>query len=104
VKEFLTHLIVKPLGPFDPVVKGLTFLPGASVTIRALKPSDVQPSGDRSIQHGQIADTSVSALFDPRTTPLTVGTDEVHLSAFEVQFQPVGPDNLVDHPEFWQVE
>jgi hypothetical protein len=33
-----------------------------------------------------------------------VGTDEVRHSAFEVQVQPVGSDNLVDYPEFWQVE
>jgi hypothetical protein len=104
VQEFLTHLIVKPFGPFNPVAKRLTFLPGPIVTIRALKASDVQPQGDRPIQDGPIADTSVSALFDPRTIPLTAGTDEVRISAFEVQFQPVGPDNLAGRPEFWQFE
>jgi hypothetical protein len=104
VKKFLTHWIVKPLGPFHPVAKRFTFLPGPSGTIRALKPSEVQPQSDRSIQDGQVTNTSISALFDPRTTPLAVGTDEGRLSAFEVQFQPMGPDDLAGHPEFGQAE
>ena len=74
------------------------------VAIRALKPSDVQPQSERPIQHGQIADTPFSALFDPSAAPLTAGTNEVRVSAFEVQFHPVGLDDLVGHTEFRQVE
>ncbi|MFQ5677131.1 MAG: hypothetical protein ACE5G1_14660, partial [bacterium] len=49
MKKFLTHLMVKPLGPFDMGAKRLTFLPRPMVAIRALKSSDVQPQGNRTI-------------------------------------------------------
>jgi hypothetical protein len=43
MKEFLTHLVVKPLGPLDSVAKRLTALPGAMVAIQALKAAKVEP-------------------------------------------------------------
>ena len=104
VQEFLTHLMVKPLGPLDTVAERLAFLPGPMVAIRALKPSHMQPQGDWAIQDGQIADASVSALFDPSAAPLTAGADEVSVSALKMQFQLVGPDDLAGHPEFWQYQ
>src|SRR3954454_13190288 len=38
VQVFLTHLMVKPLGPLDALTKRLALLPGPMVAIRALKP------------------------------------------------------------------
>jgi hypothetical protein len=104
VKEFLAHLMVQPFGPLHTVAERLTFFPGPMTAIRALKPSDMQPQGDRAIQNGQITDASVSALFDPEAAPLTVRADEISISAFEGQLHLVGPDHLADHPEFWQIE
>jgi hypothetical protein len=101
VKVFLTHLMVKPLGPLDALTKRLALLPGPMVAIRALKPSQVQLQGDRAIQDGQIAEASFSALFDPSAAPLTAGTDEVSVSALKMQFEVVGPHDLAGHPEFW---
>jgi len=104
MKEFLAHLMIKPIGPLDRVTERLAFFPGSIVAIRALKASDMQLQGDRAIQDGQIADASVSALFDPGAAPLTVRANEIRISAFKAPFQPVGLDHLVDHPEFWQIE
>jgi hypothetical protein len=101
VKVFLTHLMVKPLGPLDALIKRLAVLPGPMVAIRALKPSQVQPQGDRAIQDGQIAEASLSTLFDPSAAPLTAGADEVSVSALKMQFEVVGPHDLAGHPEFW---
>src|SRR5687768_7459323 len=85
VKEFLAHLMIKPIGPLDMVTERLTFFPGPVVAIRALKPSDMYLQGDRAIQDGQIADASVPALFDPGAAPLTGRTHEVRISAFQTQ-------------------
>jgi len=101
VKVFLTHLIVKPLGPLDTLATGLALLPGPMVAIRALKPSQVQPQDDRAIQDRPIADASLSTLFDPSTAPLTAGADEVSVSALKMQCEVVGPHDLAGHPEFW---
>ena len=101
VKVFLTHLMVKPLGPLDTLAKRLALLPGPMVAIRALQPSQVQPQGDRAIQDGQIADASLSPLFDPSAAPLTAGADEVSVSALKMQFEVMGPHDLAGHPEFW---
>jgi hypothetical protein len=74
------------------------------VTGRALKTPDMQPQGDWTIQHGQIADTPGSAIFDPSAAPLAPRTNEVSVSALKMQFQLVGPDDLIGHTEFGQVE
>src|SRR2546428_7392582 len=95
VKVFLTHLMVKPLGPLDALTKRLALLPGPMVAIRALKPSQVQPQGDRAIQDGQIADASLSTLFDPSAAPLTAGADEVSVSALKMPCEVVGPHDLI---------
>jgi hypothetical protein len=101
VQVFLTHLMVKPLGPLDALTKRLALLPGPMVAIRALKPSQVQPQGDRAIQDGQIAEASLSTLFDPSAAPLTAGADEGSVAALKMQFEVVGPHDLAGHPEFW---
>jgi len=93
--------MVKPFGPLDALTKRLAVLPGPMVAIRALKPSQVQPQGDRAIQDGQIADASLSTLFDPSAAPLTAGADEVSVSALKMQFEGVRPHDLAGHPEFW---
>jgi hypothetical protein len=72
------------------------------VAIRALKPSQVQPQGDRAIQDGQIAEASLSPLFDPSAAPLTAGADEGSVSALKIQFEVMGPHDLAGHPEFWE--
>jgi hypothetical protein len=100
VEKFLPHLIVKPLGPFHPVAKRLAFLPWSMVTGRALKTPEMQPQGNWTIQHGQIADTPGSAIFDPSAAPLASRANEVSVSALEMQFQLVGPDDLIGHTEF----
>src|SRR5918999_911627 len=64
----------------------------------------MKPQGHRTSQHGQIADTPGSAIFDPLAASLAPGTNEVSVSALKMQFQPVGPDDLVGHTEFWQFE
>ena len=101
VQVFLTHLMVQPLGPLDALPQRLAVLPGPMVAIRALKPSQVQPQGDRAIQDGHIAEASLSPLFDPSAAPLTAGADEVSVSALKMQFEVVGPHDLAGHPEFW---
>jgi len=102
VKVFLTHLMVKPLGPLDTLAKRLALLPGPMVAIRALQPSQVQPQGDRAIQDGQIAEASLSTLFDPSAAPLTAGADEGSVSALKMPCEVVGPHDLAGHPEFWE--
>jgi len=94
--------MVKPLGPLDALTKRLAVLPGPMVAICALKPSQVQPQGNRALQDGQIADASLSTLFDPSATPLTAGADEVSVPALKMQFEGVGPHDLAGHPEFWE--
>jgi hypothetical protein len=84
------------------VAKRLTFLPGAMVTIGAFETPDVQPQGDRTFEHGQITQTPVSAVFDPLTASVAPGANEVRVSALEMQFERVGPDDLVGYTEFWQ--
>jgi len=101
VQVFLTHLMVKPLGPLDALTKRLAVFPGPMVAIRALKPSQVQPQGDRAIQDGQIAEAALSTLFDPSAAPLTAGADEVSVAALKMQFEGVGLHDLAGHPEFW---
>src|SRR5688572_28963712 len=64
----------------------------------------MKPQGHRTIQHGQIADTPGSAIFDPLAGSLAAGTNEVRVAALEMQFQLVGSDDLVGHAEFWQFE
>jgi len=65
MQEFLAYLLVKPLRPLDALAEGLTFSPGPMMAIGAFKPSDLQSQRDRAIQDRQVAQTSVSALFDP---------------------------------------
>ena len=101
VQVFLTHLLVKPLGPLDALTKCLAVLPGPMVASRALKPSQMQPQGDRAIQDGQIAEASLSILFDPSTAPLTAGADEGSVAALQMPFEGVGPHDLAGHAEFW---
>src|SRR5687768_2696430 len=72
------------------------------VAIWALEPSEMEPQGDRTLEHRQIADTTSSAVFDPLAVSLAAGTNEGRVAALEMQFQPVGPDDLVGHTEFWQ--
>src|ERR687894_2507838 len=64
----------------------------------------MKPQGHRTSQHGQIADTPGSAIFDPLAASLAAGTNEVRVAALEMQFQLVGSDDLVSHAEFWQFE
>src|SRR5918992_1890206 len=64
----------------------------------------MEPQGDRTLEHRQISDTTGSAVFDPLAASLAPGTNEVSVSALKMQFQPVGPDDLVGHTEFWQFE
>jgi hypothetical protein len=64
----------------------------------------MEPQGDRTLEHRQISDTTSSAVFDPLAAPLAPGTNEVSVSALEMQLQPVGPNDLVGHTEFWQFE
>src|SRR5262245_5076867 len=91
VQVFLTPLLVKPLGPLDALTPCLPLLPGPMVAIRALQPSQGQPQGDRASQDGQIAEASLSPLFDPRAVPLTAGADEVSVAACKRQFEVMGP-------------
>jgi hypothetical protein len=74
------------------------------VTGRALKTPDMQPQGDWTIQQWQIAETPGSAIFDPSAAPLAPRTNEVSVSALKMQFQLVGPDDLIGHTEFGQIE
>jgi hypothetical protein len=104
MQEFLTYLVIKSLGPLNAVAKGFTFFPGSIMAIGALKTPDMQPQGDRAIEDGQIADTPVSALFDPRTAALAVRANEVRFSAFKMQLEFMGLDDLTDDPEFWQFQ
>jgi hypothetical protein len=48
----------------------------------------MQLQGDRTIQNGQIADASVSALFNPATAPLTVRADEISAYAKLILYCP----------------
>ena len=101
VQVCLTHLLVQPLGPLDALTKRLAVLPGPLVASRALKPSQVQPQGDRAIQDGQITEASLSTLFDASAASLTAGADEGSVAALQMQFEVVGPHDLAGHPEFW---
>jgi hypothetical protein len=65
VQEFLAHLMVKPLGPLDTVAEGLAVFPGPMMAIGAFKPSEMHSQRDWAIQDGQVAETALSALFDP---------------------------------------
>src|SRR5918992_1918529 len=60
--------------------------------------------GHWTLQHRQISDTTGSAVFDPLAASLAAGTNEVSVTALEMQFQLMGSDDLVGHTEFWQVE
>jgi hypothetical protein len=52
VKEFLAHLVVETLSPFDTGAKGLAFLPGPVVASPTVKTPQVQPQRDRAFQDG----------------------------------------------------
>src|SRR5688500_6030338 len=64
----------------------------------------MEPQGHRTLEHRQISDTTSSADFDPLAASFAPGTNEVRVAALEMQFQPVGTDDLVGHTEFWQFE
>lgn len=103
-KACLADLVGEALGPLHTLAKGLTLLPGSMMAIWAPKAPQMSPQHDRRLQDRQVAEAPRPALLEPRAAPLTEGTHDGGVAAFEVQIQRLWANDLIDDTEFWPTE